>query len=233
MTRSLLVIAMAALVGCDDGSQGPIPPDQITVETSKATCKKLASCCTDEEFADEAFDAETEAECVQIYAAFADLVFDAVIQSIDAGRIIYHADRMGACIAAMEAVSCSEFAAGGEGDVAPRGCENPFEGTVADGAECATDFDCISTWCSGDMVDFEGQVTFGTCGPAPGIGQPCEDFECAPGAYCDTSGAESLCQMPKADGAECETEDECTSGGCNDDGTGVLTCGAPTTCNGR
>lgn len=171
--------------------------------------------------------ADSEAECRALFSGFVgELLVPVLEDSIADGRVVYHGDRMGACLDLMAAMSCDESAVAIEGDIIWSGCQDPFEGQVALGGDCAQDFDCVSEYCSGDSTDFEGNVTFGLCADYPAIGQPCDDFTCGPDAYCE-SGATPTCQALLSDGSACTDGEDCASSGCNG---GV--CGAPTTCDG-
>lgn len=213
---------------CDGGGGGSVPPDQLGVEMGSAMCAHFAECCTVEEFMDQTLGAENEEECRALYAGFVGGLLVPVLEdSIAAGRVVYHGDRMAGCLDLMRSLSCSDF---NELEAADSpwlvGCQDPFEGQVAIGGECANDWDCVSEYCSGESTDFDGNVTFGACANAPSIGQPCDDFECADNAYCE-SGPTPTCQALLSDGSACSSGDDCASGGCEGS-----VCGPPTTCDG-
>jgi hypothetical protein len=66
--------------------------------------------------------------------------------------------------------------------------------------------------------------------PLPTSGQAC-DFDCAEGTYCDFST--ETCQPPKANGAACSSNDNCSTDYCNSAGTGSGTCAdKPARCDG-
>lgn len=217
-------MCVASLAACGDGGGGGVAIDDLDSELARVTCAKLVECCTTQEFMEQTFGAEDETECRALFGAFAGILVNVYKDSIAAGRLVYHGDRMADCVAAIEGQTCTEYAMVGDGDFATAGCENPFEGKVAAGGQCALDEDCTSGWCTGDSVDFEGNITYGTCGAAPGSGMPCEDFECGDGLYCEAS----TCAPQKADGMACTDDDECTSGGCN---AGM--CGVTMVCDGQ
>lgn len=220
---SMCVVTLAA---CGGGGGGGVPIDDLGSELARVTCAKLSECCTTQEFMDATLGAEDESECRALFTAFGGILVKIYKDSIAAGRLVYHGDRMEDCFSAIEGQTCAEYAAVGDGDFASAGCEDPFEGTVAAGGQCATDEDCTSGWCSGDSVDFEGNITYGTCGAAPTQGMPCEEFDCGAGLYCEAS----TCTPKKADGMACFSDDECTSGGCNGD---PGTCGVTMVCDGQ
>lgn len=221
--KRLVYLAVTTWFAAGCGGGDGISPDQLAGEMGSAMCARFAECCTAEEFMEETLGAEDETECRQLFTGlFGALVTPVLEDSIASGRVVYHADRMGDCLDLMRSLSCTELNELEE-DVWLVGCQDPFEGQVAIGGECANDWDCVSEYCSGDSTDFEGNVTFGACANAPAIGQPCDDFECAGGAYCDGG----TCQALLSDGATCSSGDDCASGGC--DGN---VCGPQTTCDG-
>lgn len=56
------------------------------------------------------------------------------------------------------------------------------------------------------------------CVKAPKAGQPCIDFDCAEGAYCND---EDQCVAQKANGQPCEYDEECVSYECGEEGVCV------------
>jgi len=229
VSLSFLVLAAACESGAPGGGGGPVPAEELGGELGRASCDRWAACCTAEEFMDQTLGAQTEEECVDLYAGLLDsLLIPPLLDSIEQGRVVYHADRMGTCIELVRTLSCTQLAELNDSG-SPWGaeCQDPFEGQVgADGA-CANDWDCVSEYCSGDATDFEGNITFGVCITAPTEGLPCDDFECADGFFCDSSGKVPTCLALLVDGSNCELEDECASGACE----GGF-CGAPTVCDG-
>ena len=221
--KRFVYVSLFVLAACDSGG-GSISPSDLGSEMADVMCPRLAECCTPAEFMEQTFGAENEEECRSFYTAFAGALLAPVLEdSIAAGRVVYHGDRMRDCFEAMAALPCGA-SVGEIGAQTPlTGCEDPFEGQVAIGGECAEDWDCVSEFCSGETLDFEGNVTFGLCAEPPAVGMPCDDFECAAGAYCDAGTCEALL----SDGSACSTGNECASDGC----TGGV-CGAPTTCDG-
>jgi hypothetical protein len=153
--------------------------------------------------------------------------------SVAAGRLRYDGEAMADCLDGMAALECSGLRDGLRGGVAGA-CGDPFIGLVADGGACANDADCVSDYCNGDRIDFEGNVTeLGVCARLPGQGQPCLDGDCADGLRCDTGGG-SICQPRLADGLTCSRDDDCTSDECVGAGGGAEgTCGPSMTCDGQ
>ena len=227
MTRNQALTLLIGIAACGGGSGG-VSPSELGGAIATASCSKLSSCCTAAEFKDATLGADDVTECKALFTAFGGILGKILDDSIAKGRVIYHADRMADCIAAIDDVSCLEFSRGGLDNIPVDACENPFEPLVASGGECGEDFDCTSGYCSGETTDFDGNITYGTCGTAPVAGQPCDHNECAPGAFCDLG---TTCVATKADGASCTSDDQCASDSCNGDNPG--TCGVQTSCDGN
>ncbi len=69
-----------------------------------------------------------------------------------------------------------------------------------------------------------------TCVRLGGIGEPCTDVKCVPGAYCND--LENLCMPLKALGERCLDDEECASNrcgldACEQDARGIPTCSGP------
>lgn len=78
--------------------------------------------------------------------------------------------------------------------------------------------------------DLQCDPTALTCGALPGNGQPCPNFECAPGNYCqfDAQFNPTTCAPLKDDNAACMQGGECKSGTCD---TTSMTCTPRTVCS--
>jgi len=234
MRISIAVAVICSACGGGSGSGGDVTPDELPAELAGVTCAQLTACCTTEEFMNEALGADSEQECRALFTGFAGLLADVLNDSIAAGRVVYHGDRMADCIDAISTLSCTEFQQANGGPFPNGACQDPFEGQVAIGGECANDFDCTSEYCSGDMLDFDGNITFGACADAPLAGDPCDNNDCAEGAFCDFTAGMPTCEALLADGSGCTSDNQCASDSCNGaDGGSPGTCGAPTTCDGQ
>jgi hypothetical protein len=209
---------------CDSGGRGSVPPEQLGTAMGDVMCARLDECCTAAEFMEQTLGGETIEECHEFYAAFVGSILTPLLEdSIEQGRVVYHPDRMGACFDAIEALSCSETFVEVDGPAPWNGCQDPFEGQVAIGGECGADWDCLSDFCPGSGIDFDGNITYAVCAEPPAIGMPCADFECGHGAYCE----QGTCEALLADGSACSSGNDCQSDACNG---GV--CGPPTVCDG-
>ena len=209
-----LVLSIAACGG-DGGGGDSISLDELGAELGASSCAKIFECCSESELMEmfEGIDPPitTVEECEQFYAAFiGGLLLGPAREAVDRGTLVYNADLAGDCIAAFDSLSCDEV----ESAMDPtfEGCENIFEGQLANEESCVTDLECQSGFCDGDSLDGDP----GVCKAVPGEGEPCESFECADGTYCENSGSGSgVCTATKPDGAECTFDDECQSESCD------------------
>lgn len=225
MTRKIVWLIVMAACG---GGSGGIEPNQLPGELARASCSRLAECCTPAEFKQAALGADSVAQCEAAFTAFAGILTTVLNDSIAKNRVIYHADRMGDCMAAFADASCGEPSTGG----APANCGGAFEPLVANGGQCGDDFDCTSGYCSGESTDFNGSITYGVCAAAPAVGDACDQNQCGPGAFCEF-GPSPTCVAAKSDGSQCTSDSQCSSDHCNGaGGGGPGTCGAQTTCDG-
>lgn len=220
-----LISALTVAAGCggddDGGGGGDVELDELSPIVASYQCDALFRCCDSAELEEELgfFDAETEEECTMVYAAFIEgFLVESLQASVDSGRLVYHADRMGACIDHLNGLSCEERAMSvSDSGFAAAGCQDPFEGQVANGDACASDEECQSDWCDGDSMDFEGNVTEGVCGDPPGQGDACPDFECTGDTYCELADNGGTCHAKLSEGSDCFSDDECASDNCVDD----------------
>jgi hypothetical protein len=215
-------LSFVVLAACGGGGSGTVALADFPAEYGAVYCAKAVECCTTAELEEQVL-SSSEEECNQVFVGLLGTLLLPVLEDgVEQGRLIYHGDRIGDCIDALDAMSCDDFnsALSGSGFT---GCDDPFEPLVDVDGECGTDADCISGYCSGDSTDLEGNFTYGVCAVAPTAGQPCDDFHCADGAWCDSG----TCAEPQADGAACSSRDSCASGACNEG-----TCGDSTVCDG-
>jgi hypothetical protein len=229
---ALIVCSLASVTACDGGSGDPVPLEQFGRRTGEVMCGKMADCCTAAEFMDEVGVAN-ESACNALFGGFIDgFLTPVLIESVEAGRLVYHGERFAACLDAMAALSCADLQESMAEDLAFAGCEDPFEGLVVDGQQCANDVDCVSDYCRGDSVDFEGNRELGTCGHKPGAGEPCDGDECSGDAWCDRTSGTPTCRAPLPDSSECSVDDQCQSGHCLGTEQADGTCGTVAACDG-
>jgi hypothetical protein len=213
------------------GGGGSVAPDQIGAELGGATCERLFECCDAEELMEQLglFDISTVEECTSFFAGFVGGFLGPQIDAaVASGRLVYHGDRMADCVAGLRALPCDELAEAMTGDDFLALCANPFEGQVGDGGACGSDLECQSATCTGDSMDFEGNVIEGACGPPPGAGDACDLGSCGAGLYCEFDQAGEVCAEARPAGSSCLSDDECVTGNCD-----VDVCSAEYSCDGQ
>lgn len=128
---------------------------------------------------------------------------------------------IGACTAAVSALSCDELPGAG------RECL-PKPGARAVGAACGSDWQCQSTFCKKS-----GDKTCGSCAARAKIGELCDGAGCEFGSTCvPTSLTERRCVVPTGEGSLCASG-VCASGLVCDGGvcTRPAYLGAGSTCD--
>jgi hypothetical protein len=129
---------------------------------------------------------------------------------IDAGRVQYDPEYAAACLAAIGAEACSDLL---NGSPWPAGCAGLFTGTVATGAPCAADVECLSGLCVQGSAD-------GGCGTCRAPNPLCHDsWQCATGQVCEVETSHCVTEVPPgAAGQPCGTNNACQAGSyCNGD----------------
>ncbi|UJR78168.1 hypothetical protein [Sandaracinus amylolyticus] len=212
----------------DGGAQVELTIAEYGDQLAAATCAQAVGCCAPIELHHQFSLADApvtdQASCEAYLGNFLDL--EAFVRpSIERGRSTWDGARAAECVAALEALSCEEYSARLRlmGD-APLGC-NPITGLGAEGAACGAPWECASGYCRGVSSGVEG-----TCAALPGVGAECPTGQCAEGLRCDLGS--STCVEPKADGAECTSDDECASNGCSAEQGTPGVCNAPSVCDG-
>ena len=230
------LVIFALLAGC--GGAGTVELDDLGAELARASCAKQFECCTDAELVQQymgiTVDGEpitTEAQCVEFgNALLSGLAVPQYRDSLAKGRIEYDGAAAADCIAAIDRLTCAQYASGQAGDEA-LGCRPFIIPKVGAGGGCTQDGECTSGNCVGATVQPDGPDTDGMCQPMPTAGQACTG-DCADGLFCgfdQTSGAR-VCQPTRADGMPCTLDRECASDHCDD----TDTCAPePPTCDGR
>jgi hypothetical protein len=222
--RKLVVFAsLVTLAGCGSSGGGGVTPvalGDFASEYAKAFCHHVYMCCDATELADAATYGSTEAECVSIGTAQFAYITTRLQPGIDGGRIVYHGDRARRCMDNVGALSCS-WGVGFNARNVPD-CQHFADGTVANGAACTLDEECMSGFCSGSA-----------CAARVAVGDACTaPTGCADGLYCPVSAGDH-CVAVAHIGAACEVSIACENNSCViPDGQTSGTCGAPMMCNG-
>ncbi|MDP1828212.1 MAG: MYXO-CTERM sorting domain-containing protein [Archangium sp.] len=184
---------------------------------AKAYCKQVYTCCSAGETADAGSLGPDQPTCATNVTTQLDGKTGLIKSEQSKGRLTYKGDVAQACIDKLAALKCQELKS--TATATPAECTTYTEPKTALGAACQLSESCIGSWCSGATLSADG-----TCTAFIAEGQSCSAGQCIAGTYCDGS---STCAKPKADGAACNGNFECATGGCNNKGAdgGTGTCG--------
>ncbi len=212
-----LALVSSLFLGCGGDETDPITFQDLPNELAIATCAKSLDCCDSAELTEQDIPSD-QGMCVTKLGPFVGILLQ-FQPAIDAGKIIYDADRAGSCIAEQSALSCNDFA---RTDSAI--CDGIFQGTIAKDMACEFNEECVSQNCSDNTS---------TCQNQPSLGEACPEFSCATGMYCGESGEQTICIAVKADGESCTYSEQCINV-CNGitDSNALGTCGRVATCDG-
>jgi hypothetical protein len=216
---SLASVAFAVLLAACGDDPAPAQPDPLASLPSTyahIVCAQAFSCCDVKERADVLFvdpPPATQAECESKLGAFLAAVFSQQRAAVDAGRLVFRADRSKACFENAEAATCDAFFGQNFMDT-DADCEAAFEGAVAVGGDCASNDECATKGaiCSSSA----GGGMLGKCTLLGAEGEPCVDGRCQDGLSCRFAAADGMlkCIAPIANGGACLVDDDCTSGYC-------------------
>lgn len=234
MKRLVICVLLASCGG--DGNNGPVAIDDLGMELAISGCRMQWQCCTDAELMEQYMGLEidgqpvdSEEQCVNFAnAVLTGFGINTYKASIEAGRVEYDADAAGECIAVMNELSCAQYAAEAI-PTSPTGCRSFLLPKVADGGACTQDYECISKNCEGASTPLGEPPTEGACKPIPGEGQACDD-NCTEGLFCGSGQTGDVCQPTRADGEQCNLDEQCTSDYC--DTTARMCAQEPVTCDG-
>jgi hypothetical protein len=221
-----LVSAASAVIGaCNTSSTTSIGIEQLPSKLVEETCESAVQCGT---YPDQA----TCAGATSMDASMAPLMAE-----VAAGIVKYDGEAANICVQAMERQTsqCKQSQQGRT--TLPPACDNMFVGTVANGAACVNDEECVSGAC--DRSACTDACCAGTCvvdgsgaGTVPaGIACATND-DCVSGTYCATSEAASVCTAQLDAGQTCDDNTQCVLGtACimTPDSNGALVCAEPPT----
>ncbi len=204
MRRLALLALLAACSGDDGGGGGPIDIDDLEGALISTYCNLYVRCGLVEDVATcRTLDLDVEID-------------PDLIAAVNAGKVIYHADKGGECLSALSG-SCDVVAIDHADSVA---CDETFEGTVAAGGACAIDEECISRSCSVPSCSeacCQGTCVGDTPPSRPRVGEACggtAGYNCV-NSFCDS--ASSTCVPYVTDGQPCTQSSECANGLCGAD----------------
>jgi hypothetical protein len=220
--------------GGDGGGTSALTLDELGKKLVDLNCATSVDCHS----------TETTAEC----AATSNSPFEQFQQYLDDGTVIYHPEKVAACLEVLKGFGFCSFTQLSGSDATQKAiqdaCLPVFEGTIADGASCFDDQQCKSQSCETDPACMM-QCCPGKCvvPPPPAakakIGESCAMLDCDTGAYCvsDMMGNPTVCAAQVATGKPCTDFDQCLSpANCDIDfATNMGVCNVPAahgaTCN--
>lgn len=212
--RMVILLALA-LVACsdDDSGDGVLTAHELPAAYRSAACSYLVRCGM--------FPDSTSCQSANLPVIVDGFRLDLdpnLVAAIDAGRVQLDTAQAQLCLAAIGALSCDRTS--GDLDMVFQRCLHVLHGTLAGGASCFLDEECISNQCSGSSTT--DACVAGTCvGDTPPatmpaeLGMPCT-FEtgCVEGAFCDYNET-GTCVARRNQGESCSSTRECAAGlGC-------------------
>jgi hypothetical protein len=226
-TPLITILTSLAALGACKGGGGPIPLDDLEDAVVETLCQRSVDCG---EYPD-------LATCVAVSGFNSNL--PEIQAAVDAGRVVYNDGLAGDCLDAFGSIGCTlteQLSQDLEDLLAV--CDEVFEGTVADGATCYINEECVSRDC--DVPSCMETCCAGTCVPAVAdppalaIGSDCanDPGNCVDGAYChyDVMTQAQTCTAQVAAGGACDQFDSCASGlVCTQDGQTATCKAAPGT----
>jgi hypothetical protein len=202
--RALLISSVVALAAACGG--GGVKIDDLDDELIDALCERQVRCGA--------------YASVEACRAAANASIEQIKRAIEAGRVDYDEGKAGDCIEALGDASCDVTSESSRDE--PDACREAIRGTVADGGECYSDQDCISTDCT-IPATCTMACCAGTCGMTRAevaIGGSCSGTTgpCAEGSFCDS--ASTTCTALRAAGGACTANAQCGYGlYCSEAGT--------------
>ena len=191
----LLCLSVPFAIGCgggdDDDDDSPVPIEQLPAEIAGVFCADVLPC-----LGSLSGMFLNGADCEDEYTAqFTDQELARWQAAIDAGTLVYHADKARACLDAFAAAGCTFGSSR-----MPAVCEEALEGTVAMGGDCNAGVECAGVaYCKFDAA------CPGTCTALEAAGAACEDDDnCQDGLAC----MDGECAAPGEEGDSCGAPDE-------------------------
>ncbi len=175
-----------------------IPFDDLLPCIVQAQCEYFVRC--------EAAEFTVE-ECVALFAENAASVFTRTEEAIGEGRVTYDGTAAAACSQGFATASCNDNNDGGGGD-----CQALFVGSIADGASCFIDEECIGVDANCDGGSSPDQCSMGVCVDRAGLDEDCSIRSCFRGDHCvETNVSVEQCKSGALN-ADCNSDWHCDSG---------------------
>ena len=196
-----LVLGLVAACGGSDTGSGNTATGGVTMEElpgkyAAAFCDVFATCAGD------LYGIFRPGEdCLKNMNVSVDEALATLPNSVDAGRVKYHAEKVQKCLDEIAGGDCDTLS-----QRSPASCKAAVEGTVAVGGDCMLDVEC-----SGANYCQLGGTCPGKCAPYEQAGGACLGTDnCADGLKCGSNGH---CVAPSQKGEACkQDEPECADG---------------------
>jgi hypothetical protein len=203
--------SLLGVLGCG-GDGGSIAIGDLPAAAEDAVCARALRCG---QYPD-------KANCEAVLSFQLQLEAD-----VASGKVIYDGKAAAACLRSYGALGCKISTV----FTPPQACRDAFKGTLADGAACLADEECISQSCNTSTCT-AATCCPGVCEPQGALGAVCAvGGNCVEGAFCkrDPGAASGVCTALLAAGQPCTTFDECVPGTfCfSGNATTTMTCIAP------
>lgn len=194
--RGALALATALLIAwscSEDGGAADAPElEELPERLVAALCPELESCLGDR--AGVAFFGP-DGCATRLRAQLEDGDFEATIDAVEAGRVLYDGSKVSACLASIKGTGCSFQT---RRVLENESCRLVLEGTAALGGDCAIDEDCEGV----AFCKLDGDRCPGTCTALLEAGEACtSDDQCADGLACPNDL--NLCTAPGRLGEAC------------------------------
>ncbi len=192
---------MAMADGGADSGGGELTIEQLFDAQLNAICEYMVRCGSFEDMT----------TCKNVFGSNARLPND-IVDAVKSGNVNYNAAKARECIDAIAQRSCERWNALGNRPTPPA-CFEALSGTVANGAACVTNEQCISQQCN-QPANCPMACCTGTCSNTPppsvkNLGDSCAGNSYCLGGYCDVTG---VCVAYKPQGATCSSDYECADG---------------------
>ena len=182
IVKTLVAAAVLALVlSCGSSQESTsgenVPLEQVQRAWRKAVCTKIYGCCSADERARNDEIGTDAADCEAKLEGEYSFFLGDIQTSVAQGRVVYHGDKMAACLANLKARTCEQAKMPpGELDVTQL-CDGVFEPKVPVGGACLEFWDCTGGWCAGDLGNL-----MDTCSAKLANGDVCDEgVECTSG----------------------------------------------------
>src|SRR5262245_43663327 len=123
------------------------PIDPLAQEVALAVCPKAYQCCTGMQLADNQQAGTDEASCKVKTADSFDEFLDSVAASEKKGRVIFHRERLEACLSTIRSSDCASLNQTNHFSGVP-GCGESIEPKVQNGGACTFNWECVGDNCA-------------------------------------------------------------------------------------